>query len=153
MCVPWLSFRPLVANTWLALPPSSVHLTVTVPTQMFVGLFRSTLAATVANRCSVECLVHTLPSCSSNANCFSWRGPWKLSARVELGSLSLLQSGSCGNVLWKMHANTLRLHNVRCWLFQEAHKMVREANVKQATAEKQLKEAQGKVSLTALVTD
>lgn len=31
--------------------------------------------------------------------------------------------------------------------------MVREANVKQATAEKQLKEAQGKVSLTALVTD
>jgi hypothetical protein len=30
--------------------------------------------------------------------------------------------------------------------FQEAHKMVREANVKQATAEKQLKEAQGKVS-------
>lgn len=28
---------------------------------------------------------------------------------------------------------------------QEAHKMVREANVKQATAEKQLKEAQGKV--------
>lgn len=28
---------------------------------------------------------------------------------------------------------------------QEAHKMVREANVKQAAAEKQLKEAQGKV--------
>lgn len=28
---------------------------------------------------------------------------------------------------------------------QEAHKMVREANVKQAGAEKQLKEAQGKV--------
>lgn len=34
------------------------------------------------------------------------------------------------------------------WLFlQEAHKMVREANVKQAAAEKQLKEAQGKVVL------
>lgn len=31
---------------------------------------------------------------------------------------------------------------------QEAHKMVREANVKQATAEKQLKEAQGKVILS-----
>ena len=29
---------------------------------------------------------------------------------------------------------------------QEAHKMVREANVKQATAEKQLREAQGKVT-------
>lgn len=29
---------------------------------------------------------------------------------------------------------------------QEAHKMVREANVKQAAAEKQLKEALGKVS-------
>lgn len=29
---------------------------------------------------------------------------------------------------------------------QEAHKMVHEANVKQAAAEKQLKEAQGKVS-------
>lgn len=28
---------------------------------------------------------------------------------------------------------------------QEAHKMVREANVKRAAAEKQLKEAQGKV--------
>lgn len=30
-------------------------------------------------------------------------------------------------------------------LLQEAHKMVREANVKQAAAEKQLKEALGKV--------
>lgn len=30
--------------------------------------------------------------------------------------------------------------------FQEAHKMVREANVKQANAEKQLKEALGKVT-------
>lgn len=29
---------------------------------------------------------------------------------------------------------------------QEAHKMVHEANVKQAAAEKQLKEAQGKVT-------
>lgn len=30
--------------------------------------------------------------------------------------------------------------------FKEAHKMVREANVKQAAAEKQLKEAHGKVN-------
>ncbi len=36
------------------------------------------------------------------------------------------------------------------FFFQEAHKMVREANVKQANAEKQLKEALGKV--TALNT-
>lgn len=46
-----------------------------------------------------------------------------------------------------MNAKILRLQSLRCCLFQEAHKMVREANVKQATAEKQLKEAQGKVSL------
>lgn len=32
-------------------------------------------------------------------------------------------------------------------LFEEAHKMVNEANVKQATAEKQLKEAQGKIDV------
>uniref|UniRef100_A0A4W5KYC5 Uncharacterized protein n=1 Tax=Hucho hucho TaxID=62062 RepID=A0A4W5KYC5_9TELE len=32
-------------------------------------------------------------------------------------------------------------------VLQEAHKMVREANVKQATAEKQLKEAQGKIDV------
>lgn len=31
-------------------------------------------------------------------------------------------------------------------VFQEAHKMVKEANVKQANAEKQLKEALGKVT-------
>ena len=31
-------------------------------------------------------------------------------------------------------------------LLQEAHAMVREANIKQAVAEKKLKEAQGKVS-------
>lgn len=31
-------------------------------------------------------------------------------------------------------------------VFQEAHKMVREANIKQANAEKQLKEALGKVT-------
>lgn len=31
-------------------------------------------------------------------------------------------------------------------LVQEAHKMVREANTKQAAAEKQLREARGKVS-------
>ena len=32
---------------------------------------------------------------------------------------------------------------------QEAHKMVREANIKQATAEKQLCEAQGKVTVVS----
>ncbi|MGH0139593.1 UNVERIFIED_CONTAM: hypothetical protein FKN15_014696 [Acipenser sinensis] len=36
------------------------------------------------------------------------------------------------------------LEELTASLFEEAHKMVREANVKQATAEKQLKEAQGK---------
>ncbi|XP_013929573.1 PREDICTED: rab-3A-interacting protein-like [Thamnophis sirtalis] len=38
------------------------------------------------------------------------------------------------------------LEELTASLFEEAHKMVREANIKQATAEKQLKEAQGKVS-------
>uniref|UniRef100_A0A673JWT0 Guanine nucleotide exchange factor for Rab-3A-like n=1 Tax=Sinocyclocheilus rhinocerous TaxID=307959 RepID=A0A673JWT0_9TELE len=37
------------------------------------------------------------------------------------------------------------LEELTASLFEEAHKMVREANVKQAAAEKQLKEAQGKV--------
>ncbi|XP_037394263.1 rab-3A-interacting protein isoform X6 [Pygocentrus nattereri] len=37
------------------------------------------------------------------------------------------------------------LEELTASLFEEAHKMVREANVKQATAEKQLKEALGKV--------
>ncbi|XP_029453062.1 rab-3A-interacting protein isoform X2 [Rhinatrema bivittatum] len=37
------------------------------------------------------------------------------------------------------------LEELTASLFEEAHKMVREANVKQAAAEKQLKEAQGKI--------
>ncbi|XP_060050936.1 rab-3A-interacting protein isoform X2 [Erinaceus europaeus] len=40
------------------------------------------------------------------------------------------------------------LEELTASLFEEAHKMVREANVKQATAEKQLKEAQGKADLS-----
>uniref|UniRef100_A0A665ULH5 GDP/GTP exchange factor Sec2 N-terminal domain-containing protein n=1 Tax=Echeneis naucrates TaxID=173247 RepID=A0A665ULH5_ECHNA len=39
------------------------------------------------------------------------------------------------------------LEELTASLFQEAHKMVREANVKQATAEKQLKEALGKIDV------
>uniref|UniRef100_A0A6J0T429 Rab-3A-interacting protein n=1 Tax=Pogona vitticeps TaxID=103695 RepID=A0A6J0T429_9SAUR len=39
------------------------------------------------------------------------------------------------------------LEELTASLFEEAHKMVREANIKQATAEKQLKEAQGKIDV------
>ncbi|KAG5830527.1 hypothetical protein ANANG_G00311590 [Anguilla anguilla] len=39
------------------------------------------------------------------------------------------------------------LEELTASLFEEAHKMVREANVKQATAEKQLKEALGKIDV------
>ncbi|XP_056132950.1 rab-3A-interacting protein isoform X2 [Lampris incognitus] len=39
------------------------------------------------------------------------------------------------------------LEELTASLFQEAHKMVRDANVKQATAEKQLKEALGKIDV------
>ncbi|KAK1788805.1 hypothetical protein P4O66_002611 [Electrophorus voltai] len=39
------------------------------------------------------------------------------------------------------------LEELTASLFEEAHKMVREANVKQANAEKQLKEAQGKIDV------
>uniref|UniRef100_S4R639 RAB3A interacting protein (rabin3) n=1 Tax=Petromyzon marinus TaxID=7757 RepID=S4R639_PETMA len=39
------------------------------------------------------------------------------------------------------------LEELTASLFEEAHKMVREANVKQATAEKQLNEAQGKIDV------
>ncbi|XP_054588978.1 guanine nucleotide exchange factor for Rab-3A isoform X3 [Nothobranchius furzeri] len=39
------------------------------------------------------------------------------------------------------------LEELTASLFEEAHKMVREANVKQAGAEKQLKEAQGKIDV------
>ncbi|CAJ1056546.1 guanine nucleotide exchange factor for Rab-3A%2C partial [Xyrichtys novacula] len=39
------------------------------------------------------------------------------------------------------------LEELTASLFEEAHKMVNEANVKQATAEKQLKEAQGKIDV------
>lgn len=39
------------------------------------------------------------------------------------------------------------LEELTASLFEEAHKMVREANVKQATAEKQLKEVQGKIDV------
>nr|XP_046249179.1 guanine nucleotide exchange factor for Rab-3A isoform X4 [Scatophagus argus] len=39
------------------------------------------------------------------------------------------------------------LEELTASLFEEAHKMVHEANVKQATAEKQLKEAQGKIDV------
>lgn len=41
----------------------------------------------------------------------------------------------------------LELEELTASLFEEAHKMVREANVKQATAEKQLKEALGKIDV------
>ncbi|XP_073411617.1 rab-3A-interacting protein isoform X2 [Dendrobates tinctorius] len=41
----------------------------------------------------------------------------------------------------------LELEELTASLFEEAHKMVHEANVKQATAEKQLKEAQGKIDI------
>ncbi|CAB1331814.1 unnamed protein product [Coregonus sp. 'balchen'] len=39
------------------------------------------------------------------------------------------------------------LEELTASLFEEAHRMVREANVKQAAAEKQLKEAQGKIDV------
>ncbi|XP_053572771.1 rab-3A-interacting protein isoform X2 [Bombina bombina] len=39
------------------------------------------------------------------------------------------------------------LEELTASLFEEAHKMVREANIKQAAAEKQLKEAQGKIDV------
>ncbi|XP_033023480.1 rab-3A-interacting protein-like [Lacerta agilis] len=39
------------------------------------------------------------------------------------------------------------LEELTASLFEEAHKMVREANIKQATAEKQLKEVQGKIDV------
>ncbi|KAG2459927.1 RAB3I protein, partial [Polypterus senegalus] len=39
------------------------------------------------------------------------------------------------------------LEELTASLFEEAHKMVREANIKQATAEKQLKEAHGKIDM------
>ncbi|XP_043542498.1 guanine nucleotide exchange factor for Rab-3A-like isoform X1 [Chiloscyllium plagiosum] len=39
------------------------------------------------------------------------------------------------------------LEELTASLFEEAHKMVREANTKQATAEKQLREAQGKIDM------
>ncbi|XP_031420735.1 guanine nucleotide exchange factor for Rab-3A isoform X3 [Clupea harengus] len=41
----------------------------------------------------------------------------------------------------------LELEELTASLFEEAHKMVREANVKQAASEKQLKEAQGKIDV------
>ncbi|KAM4038825.1 rab-3A-interacting protein isoform 1-T3 [Anomaloglossus baeobatrachus] len=41
----------------------------------------------------------------------------------------------------------LELEELTASLFEEAHKMVHEANVKQATAEKQLREAQGKIDV------
>lgn len=39
------------------------------------------------------------------------------------------------------------LEELTASLFEEAHKMVREANIKQATSEKQLKEARGKIDM------
>lgn len=42
---------------------------------------------------------------------------------------------------------SLELEELTASLFQEAHKMVREANIKQASAEKQLREALGKIDV------
>nr|4LI0_C Chain C, Guanine nucleotide exchange factor for Rab-3A [Homo sapiens]4LI0_D Chain D, Guanine nucleotide exchange factor for Rab-3A [Homo sapiens]4LI0_E Chain E, Guanine nucleotide exchange factor for Rab-3A [Homo sapiens]4LI0_F Chain F, Guanine nucleotide exchange factor for Rab-3A [Homo sapiens] len=39
------------------------------------------------------------------------------------------------------------LEELTASLFEEAHKMVREANMKQAASEKQLKEARGKIDM------
>lgn len=47
-----------------------------------------------------------------------------------------------------LYEDNLLKYQIVCVCSQEAHKMVREANVKQANAEKQLKEALGKVTTT-----
>lgn len=48
--------------------------------------------------------------------------------------------------MWLLYEDNLLKYQIVCVCSQEAHKMVREANVKQANAEKQLKEALGKVT-------
>ncbi|XP_049638723.1 rab-3A-interacting protein isoform X1 [Suncus etruscus] len=63
---------------------------------------------------------------------------------LSLDSLSRLRSPSVLEVREKGYE---RLKEELAKAQREAHKMVREANVKQATAEKQLKEAQGKIDV------
>ncbi|XP_069908724.1 rab-3A-interacting protein isoform X3 [Oryctolagus cuniculus] len=63
---------------------------------------------------------------------------------LSIDSLSRLRSPSVLEVREKGYE---RLKEELAKAQREAHKMVREANVKQATAEKQLKEAQGKIDV------
>uniref|UniRef100_A0A8C6Q4L3 RAB3A interacting protein n=1 Tax=Nothobranchius furzeri TaxID=105023 RepID=A0A8C6Q4L3_NOTFU len=59
----------------------------------------------------------------------------------------LLKDEECERLSKVRDQLSLELEELTASLFQEAHKMVREANIKQATAEKQLKEALGKIDV------
>ncbi|XP_076025556.1 rab-3A-interacting protein isoform X2 [Genypterus blacodes] len=59
----------------------------------------------------------------------------------------LLKDEECERLSTVRDQLGLELEELTASLFQEAHKMVREANVKQANAEKQLKEALGKIDV------
>uniref|UniRef100_A0A672HYG1 Uncharacterized protein n=1 Tax=Salarias fasciatus TaxID=181472 RepID=A0A672HYG1_SALFA len=59
----------------------------------------------------------------------------------------LLKDEECDRLSKVRDQLSLELEELTASLFQEAHQMVREANVKQANAEKQLKEALGKIDV------
>lgn len=72
----------------------------------------------------------------------------KLKEELDQAQRELLLKGEECDRLSKVRDQLgLELEELTASLFQEAHKMVREANVKQATAEKQLKEALGKIDV------
>ncbi|KAK1906839.1 Rab-3A-interacting protein [Dissostichus eleginoides] len=65
----------------------------------------------------------------------------------RLRSPSVMEDEECERLSKVRDLLGQELEELTASLFQEAHKMVREANVKQANAEKQLKEALGKIDV------
>ncbi|XP_061532054.1 guanine nucleotide exchange factor for Rab-3A isoform X1 [Phycodurus eques] len=76
------------------------------------------------------------------------KGSEILSEQLDAAKMELkLKDKECERLLQVRNQLEQELEELTASLFEEAHKMVREANVKQAGAEKQLKEAQGKIDV------
>ena len=109
--------------------------------------------------CGSHVLLHHLQSWRSRVQLAVSAVPLVLGPKGGFCLMTAAVAGWWGTLVFRLHLGGVDA----CWkglethtdglfpesvivAFQEAHKMVREANVKQAAAEKQLQEAQGKVS-------
>uniref|UniRef100_A0A8C5H3M1 Guanine nucleotide exchange factor for Rab-3A-like n=1 Tax=Gouania willdenowi TaxID=441366 RepID=A0A8C5H3M1_GOUWI len=91
--------------------------------------------------------IDILPSSSSTSNVTMWKRKVVNAAHVSFFQELKVKDEECERLSRVRIQLEQELEELTASLFEEAHKMVREANVKQAGAEKQLKEAQGKIDV------